>query len=101
MTPDARRAAFERLKKRLQADERAAVAQGGPVVSLGAAALDAAIPAGGLAPGLHEVRARAYFDAPAAALVVTGFLARLAAARAGPVLWCRPRGGGAQDFGAP
>ena len=51
----------------------------------GAADIDAALPWGGLPPGLHEIAA-AYGDA-----AKTGFAMSLIGRRLGPVLWCRSR----------
>jgi len=56
-----------------------------PCVGAGAAEIDAALPWGGLPCGLHEIMG------PAGDGARLGFAASLAARRAGPVLWCRPR----------
>src|ERR1700742_3309768 len=62
-----------------------AKAQEEPCVRTGAAEIHAALPWGGLPPGLHEIAA-AYGD-PAKA----GFVMSLIGRRPGPVLWCRSR----------
>ena len=66
----------------------------GSATGTGAAAIDAALPWGGLPSGLHEI-AGASGDAAAA-----GFAAVLLAGRPGPVLWCRTRRAAVEDGGA-
>ncbi len=67
-----------------------------PVLSLGVAALDGALPWGGLPTGvLHEILGRPG-DAAACGFAVR-LLGELALRRARPVLWCR----GGEEAGAP
>lgn len=87
------------LRRRIARLERPGAA-GLPALGFGLAALDAALPAGGLAPAaLHE------FAGAAPALAVAAALAarRLAQGAGGPVLWCPARPGlyppGLQAFG--
>jgi protein ImuA len=91
------RADLAALRQRVRAIETGGRAQA--AVSLGDAALDAALPDGGLArAALHEAQPEAYLDGPAA----LGFLFALAVRTAGPageVIWVR--GAGGFDFGAP
>jgi protein ImuA len=57
--------------------------EGQPCLKTGAAEIDAALPWGGLPPGLHEVAA-AHGDA-----AKSGFVMSLLGRRPGPILWCR------------
>jgi protein ImuA len=88
MSRPARSSSLDALRERIRRVE-APVRHG--VLPFGAAAIDAALPGGGLALGaVHEVRG-AYGDeedGAAAAGFIAGILARLGA---GPVLWCLSR----------
>jgi protein ImuA len=77
------------LRRRVRAIERGDGPQAQAVLPLGAAALDAALPGGGLArAALHEVRPeRTQWDDGAAAGFACTILGRLQAAVRGPVLW--------------
>jgi protein ImuA len=78
-------------------------AAGTVLVGVGAPEIDAALPGGGLGPGLHEIAG------PAGDAARAGFAALLGARRPGPVLWCRsqqaesgePYGVGLGVFGLP
>ena len=83
-TPSGRAATLERLRHALRRLE----GRGGAVASTGMAAIDAALPGGGLRLGaLHEILA-----GPDQMAAAEGFAATLVAglARPGSVLWCRP-----------
>ncbi len=98
----ARAAVRERLQAQLVALEEGARARAGePAFTLGAPALDALMPGGGVAPGLHETRPQTYGDAPACAGLVARLAVRAAHAQPGPVAWIRPRRAGAHDYGDP
>ena len=80
---------LDALRARLQRLDQAGRAAAG-VLPFGVPALDAALPAGGLALGaLHEVAGggAGAVDGAAAALFAAGVVAR----RPGPVLWCVTR----------
>ncbi|HZS85146.1 MAG TPA: damage-inducible protein [Stellaceae bacterium] len=77
------------LRRRIQAIESG----GGPaaVLPLGIAAVDAALPGGGLVlNGLHEIMGAGTDeeDGAVAAAFAAGLLARLARRRGAPILWC-------------
>ena len=77
-----KKALVAELRARVAAQETTATGEAVPTVPLGAAAVDAALPGGGLRlAGLHEVRAAHYLDLGAATGFATALLARLAAAR--------------------
>jgi protein ImuA len=87
--PDPRAAALRALRVKLAASGRVA-----GTLPLGVAALDAALPGGGLGLGaLHELAgAGVQTEAAAAAtLFLAGVLARLCRAVPGPVLWVMPQ----------
>jgi protein ImuA len=101
--PGAAQRRARRLADRVAPPRGQATSPSGPHrLTLGAPEIDRIL-GGGLAVGLHELRPESYFDAPAAVAALAGLLARAAAARPGPVLWVRSRGGAiaAHDFGAP
>ena len=81
-----REATIARLRERLRAVDRTGAGEGRPAVRVGAAAIDAALPWGGLAlGGLHEIAG----DEGARLGFATALLARLPAGR--PILWCRTK----------
>jgi protein ImuA len=82
------------LRRRVRAIERGDGPQAHAVLPLGAPALDAALPGGGLArAALHEVRPeRTQWDDGAAAGFASVILGRLQAAVQGRVLWIARRG---------
>jgi protein ImuA len=79
------------LRRRIEAIERPAPCfEVAPVLAIGAAAVDRALPGGGLAPAaLHEIQGGGAATAFAAALAAR----RLDQGVAGPVLWCRAAAG--------
>src|SRR6516164_9654827 len=80
------------LRERIRRIERPAAAHG--VLSSGIAAIDRALPGGGLARGaLHEMLGMGgdEEDGALAAAFAAGILGRLAATADGMVLWCLPR----------
>ena len=83
---------LDELRHRVARLERRGVGPAGGIVPFGIAAIDAALPGGGLGRGaLHEVAGRGadVEHGAAAALLIAGVLARLQ----GPVLWvCTQRG---------
>ena len=86
------------LRRRIAALERQSAVEGAarPALAFGLAALDAALPEGGLARGsLHEILPAAPTAADFAA--ATLFAAAVLARAGGPVLWCRT----AADLFAP
>ncbi len=79
-----------RLRARIAAIEGARRRSGGQALALGAAAIDKALPEGGLRmDGLHEVIAAEAGAQGAAAGFAAGLLARATAA-GGTALWCSP-----------
>jgi protein ImuA len=84
---------LEALRARVRTIERGGAARPGRVLRLGLAAVDAALPDGGLGLGaVHELGGTGEVEAMGAA---TGFcaalLSRLMSREAGPVLWCTAR----------
>jgi protein ImuA len=92
-SPSAAKELAAALRERVRRIERStAVAHG--VLPFGLAAIDRALPGGGLARGaLHEIIGAGgdEEDGALAAAFAAAVLARLAAATAGIVLWCLPR----------
>ena len=84
---------LEALRARLRALERGAGRSALRALPLGPAALDDRLPGGGLSlSGLHEIAGeRAEWDDGAAAGFLAALLAKLAAARPGPILWVASR----------
>jgi protein ImuA len=98
--PASRETVLAGLRARIRTLEQGAPAgAGSATVSLGAA-LDQALPWGGLPPaGLHEILGE---PGPGGLSPATGFAAWLAARIAGPagfILWCRPAGAEARLYG--
>jgi protein ImuA len=89
----AERTLLPELRERIRLIERPAVTAHG-VVPFGVAAIDRALPGGGLARGaLHEILGVGgdEEDGAVAAAFAAGVLGRLVMARDGLVLWCLPR----------
>ncbi|RDD63934.1 ImuA family protein [Ferruginivarius sediminum] len=93
MSDDSGKPGLGRLRQRVRAIERGEAAERRPVLSTGAAALDDALPGGGLArAALHEVvPGRADWDDGPAAGFCLAILGHLLRRVSGPVLWIARR----------